>query len=344
MDASQRVIEHPAKESWIQRISMRKRFQKGREIPYELLPSFFVVGPPRTGTSWLHEVLRQRAMLPEATKETRFFDTHFHRGLHWYLAHYPRLIDGYRIGEIAPTYFASAQARERIARLIPNARVVCVFRDPVARLLSLYRVKRAYGLVPWSFEEALVRDPEFMDTSRYSENYRAWQLAMGSTQVLAMVYDDLRDNPQSFLDKLADFIGMPRIVLTSSQNHSIHASESFTHPRSYSRTRNAVRLADWLKARRFDKFVAAIRNSPLRQFFLGGGRPFAEPPADLTLRLYDHFRPEVEEMEKLLQRDLVAWKSAGLRIPELVSNGFTREDRRNTAKDANPDTAQSASA
>jgi hypothetical protein len=82
----------------------------------------------------------------------------------------------------------------------------------------------------------------------------------------------------------------------------------------------------------------------LRQFFLGGGRPFAEPPADLTLRLYDHFRPEVEEMEKLLQRDLVAWKSAGLRIPELVSNGFTREDRRNTGKDANPDTAQSASA
>ena len=323
---------------------MRRRFQKGREIACELLPSFFVVGPPRTGTSWLYEVLRHRAILPEATKETRFFDNHFHRGLNWYLAHYPRVIDGYRIGEIAPTYFASAEARERIARLIPNARVVCVFRDPVARLISLYRVKRAYGLVPWSFEEALVKDPEFMETSRYSENYRAWQRAMGSTQVLAMVYDDLRDNPQSFLDKLAEFIGMPRIVLTSSQNHSVHASESFTHPRNYSRTRNAVRLADWLKARRFDKIVAAIRNSPLRQFFLGGGRPFADPPPDLTVGLYDHFRPEVEEMEKLLQRELVAWKTATRHPCELASKGIAAQDLRDSGKDADTGSAQRASA
>src|SRR3954471_18360309 len=38
------------------------------------LPSFFVIGPPRTGTSWLHQVLKDHAVLPRSTKETHFFD------------------------------------------------------------------------------------------------------------------------------------------------------------------------------------------------------------------------------------------------------------------------------
>jgi hypothetical protein len=42
---------------------------------------------------------------------------------------------------------------------------------------------------------------------------------------------------------------------------------------------------------------------------LGGGRPFAEPSPELTARLYELFRPEVEELEKILQRDLSTWKS-----------------------------------
>lgn len=86
------------------------------------------------------------------------------------------------------------------------------------------------------------------------------------------------------------------------------------HPRSYARTRNATRVADWLKAQRFDRLVAAIRNSPLRQFFLSGGRPFADPPSEFAAGLYELFRPEVEELETILKRDLGAWKSTAADI------------------------------
>lgn len=254
-------------------------------------------------------MLRGRVILPLTTKETRFFDIHFHRGLEWYRAHYPRITEGRRIGEVAPTYFASVEARERIAQLIPAARVVCIFRDPVERILSLYRLKRAYGLIPWSFEQAIVEDPELMDTSRYGANYRAWQNALGPHQVLATIYDDLRDDPQAFLDRLVDFIGVPRFTLTPLQHRRVHGSESITHPRSYIRTKTATRVADWLKAQRFNKLVATIRDSPLRQFFLSGGRPFADPPSEFAARLYELFRPEVEEVEAILKRDLAPWKS-----------------------------------
>jgi hypothetical protein len=87
---------------------------------------------------------------PSPTKETRFFDNHFDRGLEWYHAHFLTSTEDRLVGEVAPTYFASNQARERIAKTIPHAKVVCIFRDPVERVVSLYRLKRAYGMIPWS--------------------------------------------------------------------------------------------------------------------------------------------------------------------------------------------------
>jgi hypothetical protein len=70
-------------------------------------------------------------------------------------------------------------------------------------------------------------------------------------------------------------------------------------------------MADWCKARRLDKLVAAVRNSPLRKFFLGGGPAFAEMPKDIAVGLYKHFQPEIEQLENMLNRDLSAWKSIG---------------------------------
>lgn len=314
--------------------------QKGRGGSLKSLPSFFIIGPPRTGTSWLHEILRDHAILPVATKETRFFDTHFHRGLDWYLAHFPPTIDGQHVGEVAPTYFASAEARQRIAQLLPNARIVCIFRNPVDRVISLYRVKRAYGLIPWNLEQAIHEDPEFVETSRYSENYRAWRNALGPAQVLATIYDDLCVDPQSYLDRLVDFLGVPRFALTSAQRRSVHTSDHLTHPWSYTCTRNATRLANWLKAQRFDKLVAALRDSPVRQFFLGGGEPFRQPSHDLAVRLYERFRPEVEKLEKTLQRGLPEWGCASVQAPTCTrsSEGALAEG----APEPDPDTADGA--
>ena len=276
------------------------------------LPSFFIIGPPRTGTSWLHEVLGRHTLLPSPTKETRFFDSHFDRGFEWYRAHFPTSTEDRLVGEVAPTYFVSAQARERIAEVIPAAKVVCIFRDPVERVVSLYRLKRAYGMIPWSFEEAIVRDSELMESGKYGVNLKAWRRTLGADQVLATVYDDLRDEPQAYLDSVTDFIGIPRFELAPSQIGRVFTSETMTHPRNYYRTRSATAMAEWLKLRQLDTVVAAVKRSPLLKLVLGGGPPFTKVSRDLSLKLYEHFRPEVEELESLLDRDFSAWKMSSM--------------------------------
>ena len=275
----------------------------------EHLPSFFVIGPPRTGTTWLQEVLRPSAWLADPVKETRFFDRHFHYGLGWYRAHFRGVDDGRPIGEVAPTYFCSAEARERIAKLIPHARAVCTFRNPVDRIISLYRLKRAFGLIPWSFEQALELDPELLESSQYSSNLKAWIETLGAGQVLAGVYDDLRREPQEFVDRVSDFIGIQRFALAPGHIRFVLTSETMTQPRNYYWTRGAALLSEWSRSRRLGTMVAAAKSIGLHRLFLGGGPSFPEIARDQIVQLYERFRPDVEELEGLLKRDLSGWKT-----------------------------------
>jgi hypothetical protein len=279
--------------------------KKGRPLE---LPSFIVVGPPRTGTTWLHEVLHQHTNLPKPTKETRFFDLHFARGLNWYLGHFPRASEGRPRGEIAPTYFGSWQACERIAKTIPKVKLVFIFRNPVQRLVSLYRLKRAYGMHEWTLDEALEQDPEMVESSRYATKLRKWQSAFRSEQLLISFFDDLISDPQAFVDRLASFLNIQRFQLEERQLKHVYSSTEMTEPKSYLATRAATLMADWCKARKLDSIVAGVRNSSLIRLFLGGGAPFPEISMATMYKLWTSSLGETEELEELLGRDLSHWK------------------------------------
>ena len=272
------------------------------------LPSFIVVGPPRTGTTWLHEVLNHYTNLPKLTKETRFFDLHFARGIKWYLSHFSIAHEGCPRGEIAPTYFGSSQARERIAKIIPRVKLVFIFRNPAQRLVSLYKLKRAYGMHEWTLDEALERDPEMLESSLYATHLRKWRDAFPSDQLLINLFDDLSDDPQAFVDRLAAFLNIPRFQLGEKQLKQVYSSTKMTEPKSYLATRAATAFADWCKARKLDSIVAGVRESSLIRLFLGGGAPFPEIPAATMEKLWASSLNETEELEELLGRDLSHWK------------------------------------
>lgn len=273
------------------------------------LPSFIVVGPPRTGTTWLHEVLDQHTNLPGPTKETRFFDLHFNRGVDWYLDHFPSNNDGRPVGEMAPTYFASLHARDRIAQTIPHAKLVFTFRHPVERLVSLYRLKRAYGMLSSTLEEALERDPELIASNRYATYLREWQQSFPQEQLSINLYEDMSSNPQAFIDRIGDFLGITRFKLRESQLGQVYSSTRMTEPRSYLATRAATAMADWCKARKLDNIVASVRNSNLIRLFLGGGAPFPEIPVQTMRKVWEISLGEIDELEAILGRDLSHWKT-----------------------------------
>ena len=271
------------------------------------LPAFIAIGPPRTGTTWLHEVLEGHADLPRYNKETRFFCTNYTKGIAWYLRHFDPSSELTR-GEVCPTYFCSAPARERISELIPKAKIICSFREPVARIYSLYKLKRAFARVDWSFEEALVRDHELIESGRYAYYLAQWQHTFGRDNVLPVLYDDLAENPQVYIDRIVDFIGMPRFQLDERWLSRVHSSDTMSNPRSPRLTALAADTAEWLKRHRLEHIVATVKGSKLGKMLLGGGEkipPLSRATAD-SLRVT--LRPEIDALERLLDRRLSSWK------------------------------------
>ena len=163
-------------------------------------------------------------------------------------------------------------------------------------------------MIPWSFEDALEKDVELISSGMYSTQLAEWRRIFPDEQILVTVYDDLRSDPQQFINSITSFIGIPSITLDESIRGYVYSSERMTEPRSYLATRTATVFADWCKARRLDRFVAGVRESRLINLFLGGGGPLTEE-SPLTLKqLNEKFLPEVEGIEMLLGRPLETWK------------------------------------
>ncbi|HVA84178.1 MAG TPA: sulfotransferase, partial [Candidatus Binataceae bacterium] len=182
--------------------------------PAGRLPDFIAIGPTRTGTTWLHGALLHRASLPKGIKETRYFDWFYDKGIDWYRAYFVDCPADRPMGEIAPTYFHRPAVRERMARTMPNCRIVCTLRDPVARAYSAYRMFVREGETRLGFEEELMRpDSRIRESSRYAFHLQGWRELFGAANVGVFFYDDLEADDQTYVDSICDFLHVPRLDL-----------------------------------------------------------------------------------------------------------------------------------
>jgi hypothetical protein len=278
------------------------------------LPEFFVIGPPRTGTTWLHNVMQEHVNLPKTVKETEFFDRRYSKSLAWYRKRFDPVVAGLPIGEMAATYFYSTQARERISQLIPHARIICTLRDPVERLYSLYRIRCASGSVRCSFPEAIAKDRELIESSRYRFHLDRWIELFGRERVLVLLYENFAEDPQGYVGEICRFIGIPPVTISQSQSsRRAKASDVLPYPRFGRLTHMAVRVGTGLNANGRTHTLALVRKLGLRNWVLKDAS-FTPPPLDpeFAEELREQMRPEVEAVEALLQTDLARWKATDL--------------------------------
>jgi hypothetical protein len=273
------------------------------------LPDFIAVGPQRTGTTWMHQVMKDHVGLPRGTKETDFFLKNFSRGLPWYLEYFRGYPPQLPIGEIDPNYFGEDVARERIAELIPRCRIVVTLRDPVERAWSSYRVMRRDAWTRVGFEETVAKNRIIAESSRYAHHLARWQARFGRERVLAAFYDDLEASPQKFLDSICDFIGAARIALAGAPIASERVNTVVRAPRSRKLAQNARNARDWMREHRWHRAINVLERAGVWSFCFGGGEEFGPLDPGAEARLRERFRPEVEALERMLGRDLSAWKT-----------------------------------
>ena len=243
-----------------------------------------------------------------ATKELNFFVRHrnWSRGAQWYESQFPN--DAKVRGESSPSYALHpvlTGVPERMAKIIPDARLIYLVRDPIERLLSHYRFAR------WvdrsedrSFDEAIadLEASHYVAASRYGMQLERYLEHFPVSRILVIDRADLATNRADTLAQVFRFLAV---------------DDGFTTP-AFAHEHNPT---DGLHA----NVVGGLAIRLLDTAF-GGGRSAAirsGTPRALIRPLLRSPRAQPIELESALHEDLIAYfKPDSDRLRALTDNAF----------------------
>jgi sulfotransferase family protein len=179
-----------------------------------VLPNFLVIGAAKSGTTSLYRYLRDHPQVVMAqSKELKFFTSRTRWGLGpgWYARQFEAAADAVAIGEASPSYTRYPLHRgvpERVARVIPDARLVYLVRHPIERMRSHYLHRVLQGKEQAPLDDAVLANPSYLDTSRYAmqlEQYLEW---FTREQLLIVTAEALRSDRVDTLRRVCEFLGV----------------------------------------------------------------------------------------------------------------------------------------
>ena len=212
------------------------------EVDLGVFPDFFIAGPQRTGTTWLHANMRfHPEIFLSEPKEIYFFSrlkTPEHEkfqsaDLEWYLSlfrerpalwlykqalcllRYQRPYRPIVKGEATASYAAlDRDVIADVAVLNPALKVVMMVRDPIERAwshakkdLARNRGRRLSDVADDEIER-FFRDDYQLRCARYAENLENWAAYFPRQQIFIGRFDDIEKRPEAFLTDVLSFLGV----------------------------------------------------------------------------------------------------------------------------------------
>ncbi len=296
-------------------------------------PDFLVVGAAKSGTSSLHNYLASHPdiVLP-ISKETWFWhqnrnpnraiynywdESRIPQSLEEYLELFAKAQPDQMVGEVCPSYLYYHELTiDSLKSLHPkwrDTKILIILRNPTDRILSEYRFVRQNQLDPEAlplelalqaedrrkYDDQLLLDLHYRGLSQYCSQVKAYQNAFPN--IFVCLYDDLRADAGSLLKEIFIFLGVdPDIQLDLTKRYNV------SRPVASERTLASSYLFDC--ARRAGKALPLGLRSRASSILY---RLLFKPEVvsrDVEQSLRNEFIPEIEELEKLIGRDLSRWK------------------------------------
>lgn len=300
--------------------------------PASRFPDFLIIGAMKSATTTLYSYLKRHPLVfVSKPKEPMFFsrDHVYGNGSDWYAGLFADAGPEQVCGEAStcysrwPTY---PSVPERIHSLLPDSRFIYVLRHPVERSYShyrhVYRNRDRLGLPSeLSFSEALDRVPEIIDASRYMMQIDRYLEYFDRERFLFIRFDELAGSPQTSLDAVSKFLGIPAMDLVSgcpihdNPHSSMKVKQRFADravasvlgspvlrvvgshvPESVTNAAKRLVVANLYRTRKIEHEV--------RQHFAG----MSSLDAEIHHNLLNRFEDSTVELEEFLGWDLADWK------------------------------------
>jgi hypothetical protein len=308
-------------------------------------PDFFIVGSPKTGTTALYEMLKERPQiyLPKL-KEPRFLaadmqpraghergpqELGYPQTLEEYLTLFSGATPEQRVGEASAFYLWSRTAAENIARLQPNARIIAIMREPASFLRSLHLL-----FVRWGVEdekdlrkaislEAARREGkhiprrshrpallQYADHVRYVEQLQRYGSRFASDRMMVVVYEDFHRDNEATVRRVLQFLEVEDQVPVDAMKVNVTTRTVRSQQARY--LLSSLKKGQGPVARPAKATVKLLTTQRMRRnaaLTVQRRLVRADAPApdeNVMVELRERFKPEVIALSEYLDRDLVS--------------------------------------
>lgn len=289
-------------------------------------PNFIIIGAAKSGTTTLYQYLcRHPQVYMCRLKEPDFFsiDRNYARGLDWYYSLFKEAKHNQICGEASTTYSRLHQhptTVERIAKTVPNVKLIYIMRHPVDRAYSFYRHRQKGSLhkqeyaVSNTFEETIKKQSEFIDSSHYYYQIRQYLQFFPREAFLFLLMEDLIERSAETLKKILAFVDVDLQVNLIEQK-TIVANKASDYPEWYVKNQllkpfKAIPGVDAVSAlisqNAKDKIYQTIKKANYRKWKTSISLPPPMLPETRSM-LLEHFKEPNLKLSQFLDRDLSHW-------------------------------------
>lgn len=204
------------------------------------LPNFLIIGAMKAGTTSLYRYLRSHPdVFMPAQKEPHFFNrSGWSQQLDWYTSLFRHAGNAVAIGEASTNYTKHPNipnVPERIAKIVPDARLVYVVRNPVERARSHYLHELLRGKVRMPIDRALLEENRFVDWGRYAMQIEQYLPYFPREQLLVVRSEDLMRRKADVIAQVYRFVGVDPSFVPPNLDRNFHRTEARREPRPWFR-------------------------------------------------------------------------------------------------------------
>jgi hypothetical protein len=175
-------------------------------------PNLFLVGSMKCGTTSLHTMLgtHPAIFMCQNPKEPAWFaGGNSGKSLDWYLQRFANARGERYIGESSTDYTKAprlAGAAEKIGTFAPDARILYIMRDPIARAVSHYWWEVEFSAEGRTFIDAMKASREIADVGAYAMQIAPYIEAFGRERVHCLTMEALTADPAREMRAIFDFL------------------------------------------------------------------------------------------------------------------------------------------
>lgn len=296
-------------------------------------PNFLIIGPPKCASTSLHFYLGQHPEIyVSKIKEPHFFSDFYNKGIDFYEKYFKDAGNAKAIGEATPDYCFLPFAMDRIKYHYPSIKLIICFRNPVERAFSHWQMLWSAGIEKATFEEAIdinIKQLEYIhfeglegekiwknkpdtvdkgeswvrayiEPGMYATILKSLQNKFNTEQIRYFFMDDLKNDFVSTIKDLFTFLEVtPEFSIPIREEQNVHYD------------RKPFRIASKIIGAKNTRQIAKRLPKNIKDIFRRKKLDKIELPKITDKeyqKLWEVYRKDIEELEKITNRDLSNWR------------------------------------